>query len=162
MNNEITEPSEEEFKELEENDRKRSEIKSDLTMAQGRRYNDGKNGKLNINKKFLPYDQTRIKLKTPINGVDYINASWIQTANNIYDDVYEFLPSSKINFLLTQDPTPDTHQHYYQMLFEQKVDLVVHIGSNENLTKWKKISHGTITIELVERTKLKLSDSGKD
>ena len=154
LNNEITEPTEEEFKELEENDRKRSSIKSDLTMSQGRRYNDGKNGKLNINKKFLPYDQTRIKLKTPINGIDYINASWIQKANNIYDDVYEFLSSSKINFILTQDPTPDTQQHYFQMMYEQKVDLAVHVGCNENLAQWSKISYGKITIELVERTKL--------
>ncbi len=90
-------PTKEEFRELEENDRKRSGIKSNLTMAQGQRYNDGKNGKLNINKDVLPYDQTRVRLKSPIHGIDYINASWIQkaTESNPYDDVYEFLPSAK-------------------------------------------------------------------
>ena len=40
------------------------------------------------------------------------------------------------------------------MMYEQKVDLAVHVGSNENLAQWKKISYGKITIELVERTKL--------
>ena len=92
-------PALQEFRELEENDRKRSGLKSNLTMAQGQRYNDGKNGKFNINGEVLPYDQTRVKLKTPINGIDYINAAWIQriTESNPYEDVYEFLPAAKMN-----------------------------------------------------------------
>ena len=95
---------------------------------------------MNIKKDILPYDQTRVKLKTTINGVDYINASWIQRAkeSHVYDEVYEFLPASKINFLLTQDPTKDTEQHFYQMMYEQQVDLIVHVGSDENLPQWNK------------------------
>ena len=93
-------PSEDEFEELEENDRKRTGIQSDLTMAQGRRFNDGRQGQLNINRDILPYDQTRVKLRSPINKIDYINASWIQTSHEeVYDDLYEFLASSKINFI---------------------------------------------------------------
>ena len=100
LDNSFQQPSREEFKDLEENDRKRGGIKSDLTMSQGRRYNDGKNGKINLNKDVLPYDQTRVKLKTQINGMDYINASWIHrvTESHVYDDVYEYLPATKINF----------------------------------------------------------------
>ena len=145
-------PTKEEFRELEENDRKRSGIKSNLTMAQGQRYNDGKNGKLNVNKDVLPYDQTRVRLKSPIHGIDYINASWIQkaTESNPYDDVYEFLPSAKMNFILTQDPTPDTIQHFYQMMYEQQVDIIVHVGSDKSLPEWEKVTYGNVSKKLIE------------
>ena len=64
-------------------------------------YNDGKYGKLNIKKDILPYDQTKVELKSPIDKVDYINASWIQRSHEeIYGDIYEFLASSKINLCL--------------------------------------------------------------
>ena len=118
LDNTYPQPLMKEFEELQENDRNRSGIKSKLTMAQGRRYNDGSNGQMNIKKDILPYDQNRVKLKTTINGVDYINASWIQRVKEerVYDDLYEFLPASRINFILTQDPTLDTQQHYYQMM----------------------------------------------
>ena len=156
LDNTFTKPSKEEFEELEETDRKRSGLTSDLTMSQGRRYNDGKKGKMNINKNILPYDQTRVKMKSPINGVDYINASWIQRVkeSHVYDDVYEFLPASKINFLLTQDPTPDTEQHFYQMMCEQLVKIIVHIGSKSNLPKWNKISYGNVSKKLIDRVTL--------
>ena len=145
-------PALQEFRELDENDRKRSGLKSNLTMAQGQRYNDGKNGKFNINREVLPYDQTRVKLKTPINGIDYINASWIQriTESNPYEDVYKFLPAAKINFLLTQDPTPDTQEHFYQMMYEQHVDIIVHVGSDKSLQQWNKEAYGKVSKELIE------------
>ena len=156
LDNTFIKPTKQKFDDLEETDRKRCGLKSDLTMSQGRRYNDGKKGKMNINKDILPYDQTRVKLKFPINGVDYINASWIQRVkeNHVYDDVYDFLEASKINFLLTQDPTPDTEQHFYQMMFEQLVDIVVHIGSETNLCRWNRVSYGNVSKQLVDRVKL--------
>ena len=149
-------PPKEEFDELEENDRKRSTIRSDLTMSQGKRFNDEKFGKLNLRKDILPYDQSRVKLRSTINKIDYINASWVQRCHdeNVYDDVYEFLTSSKMNFIVTQDPTKDTQQHYYQMLFEQQVDVVVHISSDSNLQHWETRSFGNAYIELVERVNL--------
>ena len=149
-------PTKEEFQELEDNDRKRNEIESNLTMAQGQRYNDGKHGRFNINKDVIPYDQTRVKLKTPINGIDYINASWIQrfTESNPYDDVYDYLQAAQINFLLTQDPTSDTEQHYYQMMYEQKVDIIVHVGSNKNLPQCNEVTYGNITKKLIKSIQL--------
>ena len=156
MDNIFRTPSKEEFKELEENCRKRRELRSNLTMSQGKRYNNGKMGKFNINNDIIPYDQTRVKLKTPINGIDYINASWIQRVKEtgIYDDVYEFLPSEKINFLLTQDPTPDTEQHFYQMMYEQQVDIIVHVGSDKNLPKWDKLKYGNISKKMIKSVQL--------
>ena len=149
-------PSKEEFDELEAIDKERQGITSVLTMSQGKRYNDGKSGRFNIDKNILPYDQTRVKLKSPINGVDYINASWIKKIQeeNHYDDLYNFLTTSKMNILLAQDPTADTKQHFYQMIFEQHVDIIVHIGSDENLSLWKKRSYGNISKNLIERVEL--------
>ena len=149
-------PSKEEFEELKDNDRKRNHITSDLTTSQGKRYNDEKFGKLNINKDILPYDQTRVKLKSPINKVDYINASWVKRCKeeNVYDDVYEFLTNARMNFILTQDPTEDTKQHYYQMILEQQIDVMVHVGSDPNLPQWSTLSYGNVYVELVERINL--------
>ena len=125
-------------------------------MSQGKRYNNGKKGRFNINNDIIPYDQTRVKLKTPIKGIDYINASWIQRVeeSGIYDDVYEFLPSEKINFLLTQDPIPDTEQHFYQMMYEQQVDIIVHVGSDKNLPKWTKLQFGNVSKKMIKRVQL--------
>ena len=148
-------PSKEEFEELEDNDRMRTGIQSDLTMTQGRRYNDGRHGKLNINKDIIPYDQTRVKLRSPINKIDYINATFIQTSHEVvYDDLYEFLASSKINFILTQDPTQDTQHHFYQMVFEQQADVIVHVGSDRNFLQWNTLSYGHVELELADRINL--------
>ena len=156
LDNTFQPPSREEYDKLEKNDQKRCGLNSDMTMSQGRRHNDGRNGVMNVNENILPYDQSRVKLKTPINGFDYINASWVKKVkeHNVYDDVYDFLSASKMNFILTQDPTKDTEKHFYQMIFEQQVDIIVHIYSDNKVPKWKKKTHGNITRELVERIRL--------
>ena len=109
-------PSKQEFQELADIDKKRTGLLSDYMTTQGERFNDGKYGNINLNKKSLPYDHTRVKLSKPINGSDYINASWIQTLSRdrAYDElVYnDYLPFSKIGFILTQDPTPDSYHAY--------------------------------------------------
>ena len=131
-------PDEEEFEELQENDRKRLKLASDLKVSEGMLCNRGKSGVINICKDVLPYDQNRVKLEVHIDGTDYINAAWLQKVEdtNLYDDLYNFLPASDMNIILTQDPTLDKRQHYLQMLHEQNVDLVIHIGSDNNLKNW--------------------------
>ena len=60
------------------------------------RYNEGKYGKLSFKKEILPYDQTRVRQESPINQVDYINATWIQNGHeDVYDDIYEYLANPK-------------------------------------------------------------------
>ena len=154
LKNTVRVPTREEFDELEKNDRKRSGINSDLTMSQGRRYNDGKHGKMNIDRNVLPYDQNRVKLENSIKGVDYINASWVQRVKecSTYDDLYDFMPSSSMNIILTQDPTPDTKQHYLRLIHEQRIDVIVHIGSEKNIPHWKKDRFGDLSTELLERS----------
>ena len=83
-----------------------------------------------------------MKLETPIKGVDYVNASWIQNVkeSNAYDDLYDFMPASSMSIILSQDPTPDTKEHYLRLIHEQRIDVVVHIGSDKNLVNWNKNS----------------------
>ena len=118
-------PLKDEYEELEENDRRRNGAMSDLMTSQGKRYNSGGNGKLNVDKLVLPYDQNRVILKTPVNGVDYINANWITRINKerVYEELIynDYLPYAKINFILTQDPTVDSEAHYLRMIFEQEM-----------------------------------------
>ena len=78
-------------------------------------------------------------LKTPINGVDYINASHItgeaaQNSDvasqdtldeNVRDDPDDPSRWSNINFIACQGPLPETTVHHLQMIFENKIDIVV-------------------------------------
>ena len=92
-----------------------------------------------------PYDFNRVRLKTPINGEDYINASVITGPGANLEG--EYFPSSEtppddnvkdyvkdpddpsrwsnINFIACQGPLPETTVHHLQMIFENKIDIVV-------------------------------------
>ena len=156
INSSLRMPDEEEFEELQENDRKRLKLASDLKVSEGMLYNSGKSGVIDISKDVLPYDSNRVKLVVPIDGVDYINASWLQKAEdvNLYDDLYDFLSASDMNIILTQDPTVATKQQYLQMIHEQSVNLVVHVGSDKNLENWENDSYGNVSVDLVERLEI--------
>ena len=111
VDNTFRKPLKTDFDELMDIDKKRTGLMSDYMTIQGERFNDDKHGKLNLDKRSLPYDHTRVKLSRPVNGIDYINASWIQTLSRdrAYDELLynDFLPFSKIGFILAQDPTKD-------------------------------------------------------
>ena len=86
-----------------------------------------------------PYDFNRILLKKPIDGVDYINASHISGEasqnvdmasqdtldENVRDDPEDPSRWSNINFMACQGPLPNTTTHHLQMIFENKIDIVV-------------------------------------
>ena len=75
------------------------------------------------NKEILPYDYNRIKLVNLIDGRDYINASQILPSNYSEPDRSSLLP--KLSFIAAQGPIGDTRSHFLQMIYEQKVDIVV-------------------------------------
>ena len=52
-----------------------------LTRFQGKRFNQI--GQLNLVNTVLPFDQNRVKLRNPIDGYDYINASFICPSSSI-------------------------------------------------------------------------------
>ena len=120
--------------------------------TQGQRFNDGKHGKLNVNPKCLPYDHSRVKLSKPVNGTEYVNASRIQTISRegAYDElVYnDFLPYSKIGFILSQDPTQDSQPHYLKMIHDNQINVVFHVASRKPHLNWKNVSYGDISHEL--------------
>ena len=127
---------------------------SDYMTIQGERFNDDKHGKLNLDKRSLPYDHARVKLSRPVNGSDYINASWIQilSRDRAYDELLynDFLPFSKIGFILAQDPTPDSEPHYLQMIHDQQINVVFQVGSKKPPLNWKNVSYGDISKTLIE------------
>ena len=90
------------------------------------------NTKLNRYTNILPYDYNRIKLKEPVNEVDYINGSYIHQPNEIISDftVEELNLLDKtlyenIQFIATQGPTPTTLEHHWQATFDNNVDIIL-------------------------------------
>ena len=99
-----------------------------FTTAQGQRYNRSLG--LNLVPTNLPFDHNRIKLKRPIDGVDYINANWMTPLcddDPTYDElVYTSNLSVKcIRFAVGQEQMPNTTDMYFRMIHEQKFDYVL-------------------------------------
>ena len=121
----VAPPTHDEFKKLLEYD---GGLGQRFTTAQGTRYN--KIGQLNLIPTNLPFDHNRIKLKTPIEGCDYINANWITPPSDdtaTYDQLIytSHLPFDRIRFGVGQEPLPHTKNMYFQMIHEQKFDFVL-------------------------------------
>ena len=95
----------------------------------------------------------------PINGSDYINASLIQKVNreaSTTSIASEYLSFSNITLILSQDPTADTEEHYLQMIHEQKVNVVVQVGGENDPSNCLKllISKNFISKNLIEHVNL--------
>ena len=85
----------------------------------------------------LPYDFNRVKLKAAINGMDYINASFItgihsgsnefKTSGQITKTDFQDFPArfSNISFLASQGPLANTCAHHLQMILENNIQLVI-------------------------------------
>ena len=113
-------PAKEEFQELHTKEQRRDQ---NFTDSQGRRYNSRKNGALNSNPLSIPWDHNRVVLKNPVGGVDYVNASWISKVDDAQDyeeaQMNNYLPFSKISFIVAQTPMEHTKQHHFQLLHEE-------------------------------------------
>ena len=80
----------------------------------------------------------RVKLLNPINGCDYVNASWITFGKHNKD-----VPCSNISFMACQGPTQQTAPHHWQTIFENNVDIII------MLTKFReKKDKGNILINI--------------
>ena len=124
-------PEKSEYKRLKEIDQRKHVIPFSSDVA-----------KLSENRKFnryiniLPYDFNRIKLKTPIDGIDYINGNYItgqlsmgDSGKDIIEEkpvkAFEFSKFRYINFLATQGPLQITLPHHWQAIYENDVDIIV-------------------------------------
>ena len=105
-----------------------------FTTSQGKRYN--KAGKFNLIPENLPFDHNRVKIKSPIDGCDYINATWLANSSEdpTYDELIDttYLPYKNINFIVGQNPIPATMQHHFRLIIENKIDLVVSFNDKED------------------------------
>ena len=99
---------------------------------------------LNRYSNIYPYDHNRIKLQNHIGDGDYINGSYItdMTCNGIALANSDSMPSkqdsgpnldltkfSNINFLASQGPMYHTCVHHLQMIYENKVDIIIMLTS---------------------------------
>ena len=90
-------------------------------------------------------------MKTPIDGVDYVNASYItgdlstdseipsqeRGDDNVRDDPDDPSRWSNINFMACQGPLKETNVHHLQMIFENKVDVIVMLTRCKEKSKRK-------------------------
>lgn len=99
-----------------------------FTTAQGLRYNT--EGGLNLVPENLPFDHNRVRLKRPTAGCDYVNATWITPPSEddpTYDELIytSYIPFKCVQFAVGQEPMPNTMDHYFRMVHEQKFDYVL-------------------------------------
>ena len=121
----VSMPSMDEFQKLIQYD---GELGQRFTTAQGMRYN--KTGQFNLIPTNLPFDHNRIVIRKPIQGCDYINANWISPPSDdsaTYDELIytSYLPYSRIQFAVGQEPLPHTESMHYRMIHEQKFNFVI-------------------------------------
>ena len=62
-------------------------------------------------KMILPYDETRVHLKSETQYGDYVNASWVNLGN--------------LRVISAQSPLPHTVEHFLQMIQENHVSVIV-------------------------------------
>ena len=145
-------PTIEEFEKL---PKKPSNIQHFTTRHADLKQNQGLLG----NKYAVPYDQTRVQLKRSINGVDFINASWIhiaQTSEGIHDIpiVDPFLPSSLISLIVAQNPSASTIDQYVQMAYEATVRLLVGISQNTSMDGGEQFDGAVILKKVINKVDL--------
>ena len=110
-----------------------------FTISQGKRYN--KTGFFNLIPENLPFDHNRVTLKSPINGCDYVNATWLANASEdlTYDELIytTYLSFKNIKFAIGQDPIPATMQHHFRLIVENQIDLVIRISDKDSPTEFQ-------------------------
>lgn len=66
------------------------------------------------NNKVMPYEGNRVKLNVPLDGEDFVNASFIKPST-----------SSSPQFIVAQDPLTSTVTNFLQMVVEQNVKMII-------------------------------------
>ena len=104
------------------------------TMAQGKRYNP--NGELNRVTENLPFDHNRVKLRKPIKGCDYVNATTLSNYSHdpTRDEIIysSYIPFKTIKFVIGQNPMDVTMQHHYRMILENRINTIVCFNEKDN------------------------------
>jgi protein tyrosine phosphatase len=131
----------------------RYEEKSDefFTSFDGERYNKD-------HESFLSFDHNRVKLRNGTDGLDYVNASWLSPIseqgkhddfNNPANDLMQ-----DINFIIGQDPMPQTMSHHFQMIHENGIHIVVNLQKGNDYKPLKfgaAERYGQMEVNLLQR-----------
>ena len=126
------EPKDDEFVELNKLDRILHLRR--FSMKVGKKYGSSSKGQLNRFPNVLPYDYNRVKLIHPIDGRDYINASWITgdgtcDFRNTSNEKVSISKPTLISFVASQGPLKHTCVHHLQMVIDYSIDVVVVLTS---------------------------------
>ena len=127
-----------------------------LTRYQGNRFN--KLGSLNLVPTVLPFDHNRVKLRNPIDGYDYINATFLSQAaceDASYDEVLysSTLSFKKMKVIIGQDPMPHTLQHHWALVHENALDMVINFNKN-SLKVGKVYRFGDVSVRVLNHRKV--------
>ena len=118
---------------------------------------------LNEDPSLIPYDRNRVVLCKPIKGVDYINATWINrpAGEGAYTlpIMSRYTKSTHMNVIVAQNPMAHTMNHYYQMLHENNIDMIVNVCNRDDLEDIKHFE-GCIyeAVDLAGDTDIKISE----
>ena len=130
-----------------------------FTVSQGKRYNN--TGVFNLVPTNLPFDHNRIKLNTPVETCDYVNANWISNAceDSTYDELIyaSYLSYKNIKFAIGQTPIPSTMQHHYRMILENQFGMMVGFGDISTPSDFeigKKYVFGEVSLKVRSRTQM--------
>ncbi|KAG5363173.1 Phosphatidylinositol phosphatase PTPRQ [Yarrowia sp. B02] len=94
-----------------------------------------------------PYEHTRVKLARAAQGCDYINASHISSAH------------SRRVYIATQAPLPETFADFFDMIWEEKVPVIVQLAPEfegamlKCHNYWGEGTHGPYTVRVVATRK---------
>lgn len=124
-----------------------------FTISQGKRYN--KIGGFNLVPDNVPFDHNRVRLKTPVEGCYYVNASWISslTEDSTYDELIytTYLPYKNIKFAIGQNPLPATMQHHYRMILENQFEMLIRFngeGKQSDFHVGKQYLFGDVSLKI--------------
>lgn len=120
-------------------------IELNLSIEVGRSWSARHAGGKSMNRygNIIPYDNNRVVLSKPVNDCDYINASWVRGFEDrkwVTDALTMIKPELILRlkrFIACQGPLDHTIPHFWQMVLENKVGLIV------MLTKLKEKSGGS-------------------
>ena len=93
----------------------------------------------------IPYDSSRVILKNKIRGSDFVNASWMvqHKEEGSYDLLrpFHYAPFEETSFIIAEAPTSKTNSAFYQMIGQEKVDIVL---SFQNVKPKEKVNVGEV------------------
>ena len=90
-------------------------------------------------------------MASAIDGCDYINASMVLPSSHNASKRDSVLPKDlTVSFIACQGPTKHTYVHHLQMIFEQKVEMVITLAEpKENGGKYIREHEKSFVVRII-------------